>query len=53
MYFKDTDNRSAMIHNNSNLLYILRACDDKVNWCTGPNGWWPFYINLENNDATF
>lgn len=53
IYFQDTDNRGAMIHNNSNLLYFLRGCgNDSVTWCqTG--GYWPLTINLENNDAVF
>jgi len=54
IYFKDTDARGAMLHNNSNLLYILRGCQatNSTTWCqTG--GTWPFYINLENNGAVF
>ena len=53
MYFVDTDHRSAMIHNNSNLLYVLRGCGNgSSSWCAY-NGVWPLYINLENNDAVF
>ena len=58
IYFRDTDNRSAMIHVNSNTFHLLRGCgNDGVgggnNWCTTSNGYWPLTINLENNDATF
>ncbi len=54
VYLQDTDGRSAMIHNNSNLLYILRGCgNDTQGWCTYSNGYWPLQINLENNDAIF
>jgi len=53
IYFQDTDERSAMIHNNSNLLYILRGCAvNSTSWCAY-NGVWPFYINLENNTSNF
>ncbi len=50
IYLADTDNRSAMIHNNSNLLYVLRGCGNgSQSWCAY-NGVWPLVINLENND---
>ena len=53
LYLADTDNRSAMIHNNSNLLYVLRGCSNgSTGWCAY-NGVWPMVINLENNDAAF
>ena len=52
IYFKDTDNRSAMIHVNSNVLHFLRgAGNDSEAWET-VNGRWPMTINLENNEAT-
>ena len=52
-YFQDTDNRSAMIHVNSNLFYILRGDGtNSLNWATF-GGVWPLIINLENNNATF
>lgn len=52
IYLRDTDNRSSMIHNNSNILYFLRGCgNDSDGWCAnGAN--WPMMINLENNDVT-
>jgi hypothetical protein len=53
LYFRDTNNRSAMIHNNSNLLYILRGSgNDSTSW-TSTGAGWPLTVNLENNDATF
>ena len=53
IYLADSNHRSAMIHNNSNQLYILRGCGaGSTNWCA-LNGVWPLTINLENNDATF
>lgn len=53
IYLQDSDNRSAMIHNNSNLFYILRW-DGTNSTVYAPFGWyWPLYLNLENNDAQF
>jgi len=53
VYLRDTNHRSAMVHVNSNLFYVLRGCgNNSASWClTG--GYWPLYINLENNDAVF
>ena len=50
VYFRDTDHNSAMIHCNSNLLYILRGGNDTTSW-TQVNSQWPCYFNLTNNDA--
>jgi hypothetical protein len=53
--FQDTDNRSAFIHVNSNIWYILRGTGTNVghgSWTTA-NGYWPLEVNLENNNATF
>ncbi len=51
VYLQDSDNRSAMIHTNSNRFYVLRGCDvNSTAWCT-VNGTWPIEINLENNDT--
>ena len=53
IYFKDTDNRSGMIHVNGNTMHFLRgAGNDSEGWET-VNGRWPLTLNLENNDATF
>lgn len=54
IYFRDTDHRGCMLHNNSNLFYVLRGSQatDSTTWGT-VNGRWPLTINLENNDATF
>jgi len=52
-YYQDTDHRSAMVHVNSNIFYVLRGCAiNSASWCQY-NGIWPFTINLENNNATF
>lgn len=58
IYFRDSDNRSSMIHVNGNLMYFLRGCDNASDpysgnsWCAY-NGRWPLYMNMENNDAVF
>ena len=51
IYFRDTDHNSAMLHNNSNLFYILRGANDTETW-TQVSGQWPLTVNLTNNDAT-
>jgi hypothetical protein len=53
LFFQDTDENCAMLHNNSNLFYILRGGNDTTSWSTVANGMWPVYWNLTNNDATF
>jgi hypothetical protein len=53
--FQDTDHRSAFIHVNSNIWYVLRGSGTNVgpgSWST-VNGAWPLEINLENNNASF
>jgi hypothetical protein len=53
IYFQDTDHRSAMIHVNSNIFYVLRGSGtNSTSWATY-NGYWPLEINLENNNAQF
>jgi hypothetical protein len=53
IFLQDTNNRSSMIHCNSNIFYILRGSGtNSTGWSTY-NGYWPMEINLENNDATF
>jgi len=51
LYFRDTNQMSAMIHNNGNLLYILRGGTDTETW-SQVNGQWPWIFNLSNNDST-
>ena len=52
IYFQDNGHNSAMLHCNSDLLYILRGGDNSTTW-TQVNGQWPFYISLANNNANF
>ncbi len=51
LYFRETNEMSAMIHNNSNLLYILRGGTDTESW-SQVNGQWPWYWDLSNNNST-
>jgi len=50
LYLRDTNHNSAMVHNNSDLLYILRGADDSTTW-TQVNSQWPFIFYLTNNNA--
>jgi hypothetical protein len=52
IWFRDTDNNSAMIHVNSNIFYVLRGANDTESW-TQVNSVWPLQIDLTNNNATF
>ena len=53
LYFRDTDGYCAMLHNNSNLFYILRGGVDTEGWSVYTAGAsWPFVVNLTNNDIT-
>lgn len=53
--FRDTNERTAYIHVNSNIFYVLTATADSAygNWATVANGRWPMELNLSNNNATF
>ena len=59
IYLRDIDGRGAMIHNNGSTFYILSSCsiageaNAGNNWCSQANGYWPLYLNLNNNDAVF
>ena len=54
LWFQDTDNRSAAIHCNTNLLYILRGSSTNAStWDGGPNGRHPMTLNLESGDVVF
>ena len=50
LYFQDTNNDSAMLHNNSNLLYVLRGGIDTTSW-SQVGGQWPFIFYLGTNNA--
>ncbi len=52
---RDTNHRTAYLHCNSNLFYILCGATDADDgaWAQVANNRWPFYIDLTNNDAVF
>lgn len=53
LFLQDTNHRSAMVHVNDNLFYVLRgAGTNSLSWAS-VYGRWPLVINLENNDASF
>jgi hypothetical protein len=54
LVMRDTDNLSAFLHVNSNLIYFLRgASTNATTWDSGPNGRHPMTMNLTNGDVTF
>ena len=53
LYLTDSNNRSGMIHMNSNLMYFLRGKGTGSEEWQSHNGKWPLYLNLENNNAYF
>ena len=50
LYLQDTDNRSSMVHCNSDYFYVLRGNGNNSTSWTSYNGRWPLQINLGNND---
>jgi len=52
--FQDSDNLSAFLHVNSNLIYFLRGSGtNSTGWDSGPNGRHPMVMNLVSGDVTF
>lgn len=51
---KDSDNRTGFVHVNSDTFYILTGANgaDYGGWSAVGSGWWPFQVNLANNDAS-
>ena len=52
LYLQDTNGRSAMVHVNSNVFYILRGDVNSTTW-NNEGVAWPLEISLTNNWATF
>jgi len=53
IYLQDSDNRSGMIHMNSNLLYFLSANGtNSLTWAMN-GSYWPLTINMTNDEFTF
>jgi hypothetical protein len=54
LYLRDTDNRSGMIHMNSNVMYFLNANgNDSETWAQQNGQNWALQIDMNNNTATF
>ena len=49
LYLRDTDGNSSMIHQNSNIFYVLRGANDTTTWAQ-VNGRWPLQIDVASND---
>jgi hypothetical protein len=52
LILQDTNNRSAMVHVNSNQFYVLRGSATNSTTWESINNAWPLQIDLENNYAT-
>lgn len=53
LYFRDTNERSGMIHMNSNRMYFLSGGTDSESWAITQNGRWPLYLQTDTNQAVF
>ena len=53
--FRDTNNRTAYIHVNADIFYVLTAVADSAygSWGIVANSRWPLEINLSTNNAVF
>jgi hypothetical protein len=52
LYFKDTNNRSGMIHMNSDRMYFLSGVANSETW-TQVGSQWPLTLHTNNNLAEF
>ena len=52
LYLRDTNERSGMIHMNSNRMYFLSGGNNTTDW-SQVNGQWPLYLQTDNNAAYF
>ncbi len=51
IYLRDTNHRSAMLHQNSNVFYVLRGSgNDSTTWQT-TQGEWPLIVRVDNNEV--
>ena len=53
--FRDTNNRTAYIHVNGDIFYVLTAVADSAygSWGQVANSRWPLELNLSTNNAVF
>jgi len=52
LYLRDSDERTGMIHMNSNRIYFLSGVANSDAW-TQINGVWPLYLETHTNAAVF
>ena len=53
IYMRDSNNYTSMIHQNSNVFYVLSGrSNNTTSWSTY-NGYWPMTLSMVNNDAQF
>jgi hypothetical protein len=52
LYLRDSDERTGMIHMNSNRMYFLSGAANSDTW-TQINGQWPLYLQTDTNAAVF
>ena len=53
LYMRDTNHYTSMIHQNSNVFYVLSGrSNNTTSWSTY-NGYWPMTLSMVNNDAQF
>jgi hypothetical protein len=51
IYFQDTNNKSAMIHVNSDVFYILNGSgNNSTTWSSPPNSRWPMELNMSDGN---
>jgi hypothetical protein len=53
LYLRHATLRSAYLHCNGNIFYILGGAANQDSWNIVANGRWPLEVNLNNNNATF
>jgi hypothetical protein len=53
LYLRDTNHYTSMIHQNSNIFYVLSGrSNNTTSWSTY-NGYWPMTLSMVNNNAQF
>jgi hypothetical protein len=52
LYLKDTNNRSGMIHMNSDRMYFLSGAANSETW-SQVNSQWALYLQMNTNQAVF
>ena len=53
LYFRDSDQRTGMIHQNANRMYFLTGVANSDSWTQTANSRWPLYLQMDTNEAVF